>query len=65
MLSVSYIIKPAERIGSLKGLKGVSYVTSNRQAISSLKGVKSISYIVDQSGSAQLIKMYTCPNINI
>lgn len=59
MLSISYVIKPAEPVGRLKGLKGISYVTTNRQAISSFKGVKSISYIVDQSGSSQLIKMYT------
>jgi hypothetical protein len=58
MLSISYIIKPAEPVGRLKGLKGVSYVTTNRQALSSLKGIKSISYILDQAGSAQLIKMY-------
>ena len=58
MLSISYIIKPAEPVGRLKGLKSVSYVTTNRQAVSSLKGVKSISYIVDLGGSAQFIKMY-------
>jgi|GEM_PF-5833614 len=59
MLSISYINKPAEPVGRLKGLKSVSYVTTNRQAISSLKGVKSISYIINQGGSAQLIKMYS------
>lgn len=58
MLSISYIIKPAQPVGRLKGLKSVSYVTTNRQAISSLKGLKSITYVVDQAGSSQLIKMY-------
>jgi archaellum biogenesis ATPase FlaH len=62
MLSISYILKPAEPVGKLKGLKSISYVTTNRQAISSLKGMKSISYMVEQGGSAQLIKMYSCPS---